>query len=39
MFIDKFGGREYPTVILLAPMKVSGMDLYSLMRPHFRNTL
>ncbi len=37
MFIDEFGGREYPTVILLAPMKVSGMDLYSLMQSHFRS--
>ena len=35
MFINEFGGRENPTVILLAPMMVSGSDLYNLMKPNF----
>ena len=35
MFINEFGSRDYPTVILLAPMMVSGTDLYHLMQPFF----
>ena len=31
MFIHEFGNRDDPTVILLAPMMVSGTDLYALM--------
>lgn len=37
MFINEYGGRDDPTMILLAPMMVSGSDLYRLMKPHFRN--
>ena len=29
MFINEFGCRDNPTFILLAPMMVSGTDLYS----------
>jgi len=36
MFIHEYGGRDDPTVILLAPMMVSGTDLYDLMKPHFK---
>ena len=38
MFIHEFGNRDDPTVILLAPMMVSGTDLYALMSPHFNGT-
>ena len=34
MFINEYGSREDPTVILLAPMMVAGSDLYQLMKPH-----
>ena len=34
MYIHEYGSRDNPTIILLAPMMVSGADLYSLMSPH-----
>jgi len=34
MFIHEYGSRNNPTIILMAPMMVSGADLYSLMSPH-----
>lgn len=37
MFINEYGSREDPTIILLAPMMVSGADLYHLMKPNFQN--
>ena len=36
MFINEYGSREDPTVILLAPMMVSGSNLYDLMKPFFK---
>ena len=36
MFINEFGSRDNPTMILLAPMMVSGSDLYNLMKPNFK---
>jgi len=36
MFINEFGYKDNPTVILLAPMMVSGTNLYQLMQPHFK---
>ena len=36
MFINEFGSRNDPTIVLLAPMMVSGMDLYHLMQPYFK---
>ena len=33
MFIHEYGSRDDPTVILLAPMMVSGTVLYTLMSP------
>ena len=33
MYINEYGSRDDPTVILLAPMMVSGSDLYNLMKP------
>ena len=35
MFINEYGSRDDPTIVLLAPMMVSGTDLYQLMQPHF----
>ncbi len=35
MYIREYGSRNDPTVILLAPMMISGSDLYRLMSPHF----
>ncbi len=36
MFINEYGNRTDPTIILLAPMMVSGSDLYGLMKPFLR---
>ena len=36
MFINAFGSRDNPTIVLLAPMMVSGTDLHDLMQPHFK---
>ena len=36
MFIHEYGSRENPTIILLAPMMVSGTDIYNLMEPYFK---
>lgn len=38
MFINEYGRRDDPTVILLAPMMVSGTDLYELMKPYFKSS-
>ena len=35
MFIHEYGSKEDPLVLLLAPMMVSGEDLYRLMHPYF----
>ena len=36
MFIHESGSKEDPLVLLLAPMMVSGEDLYQLMHPYFK---
>ena len=36
MYINEYGSREDPTIILLAPMMVSGSDLYDLMKPRLK---
>ena len=36
MVIHEYGSRDNPTMILLAPMMVSCMDLYSMMKPFFK---
>ncbi len=36
MFINVYGNPEDPKVVLLAPMMVSGEDLYQLMKPYFK---
>ena len=36
MYINEFGNKEAPTIILLAPMMVSGSDLYGIMNPYFK---
>ena len=38
MFINEYGNRDDPTVILLAPMMISGSDLYDQMSPYFRGS-
>ena len=38
MFINEYGNRKDPTVILLAPMMISGTDLYERMSPFFRGS-
>ena len=35
MFIHEYGSKDDPLVLLLAPMMVSGEDLYQLMHPYF----
>ena len=35
MFINEYGDKNNPLVLLLAPMMVSGEDLYQLMHPYF----
>lgn len=36
MFINEYGNPNDPKLILLAPMMVSGSDLYNLMSPHLK---
>nr|MCR5214818.1 hypothetical protein [Eubacterium sp.] len=36
MYINEYGNRTKPLVVLLAPMLVSGSDLYKLMSPYFK---
>lgn len=36
MFINEYGSKNKPVVVLLAPMMVSGEDLYRLMSPYFQ---
>lgn len=38
MFINEYGNRNDPTVILLAPMMISGSDLYGQMSPFFQGS-
>ena len=38
MFVHEYGSPKDPAVILLAPMMVSGSDLYELMAPHFEGS-
>ena len=37
MFINEYGNRNDPTVILLAPMMISGSDLYGQMSQFFQD--
>ena len=37
MFINEYGDKNNPLVLLLAPMMVSGEDLYQLMHPFFKH--
>jgi hypothetical protein len=34
MLVNEYGNRNDPTVILLAPMMISGSDLYGQMSPY-----
>ena len=36
MYINEYGDTKNPKIILLAPMMVSGSDLYELMSPHLK---
>jgi len=36
MYIDAYGSRNDPAIILLAPMMVSGSVLYNRMKPHIK---
>jgi hypothetical protein len=37
MFINEYGDKRDPLVLLLVPMMVSGEELYQLMHPYFRH--
>lgn len=37
MVINEFGDRTKPAVILLAPMMISGEELYQFLHPYFKN--
>ena len=37
MFINEYDDKNNPLFLLLAPMKVSGEDLYQLMYPYFKH--
>ena len=37
MFINEYGDKNNPLVLSLAPMMVSGADLYQLMHPYFKH--
>lgn len=36
MYINEYGDPNDPKLILLAPMMVSGLDLYNLMSPYLK---
>ena len=36
MSINEYGNKNDPLVLLVAPMMVSGEDLYQLMHPYFK---
>ena len=36
MHVNEYGSADAPLLVLLAPMMVSGSDLYELLSPHFR---
>lgn len=36
MYINDYGEKDKPLVILLAPMMVSGTDLYELIHPYLK---
>ncbi len=36
MFINEYGNKNDPLIVLLAPMMVSGEQLYQLMQPYFK---
>lgn len=38
MFINEYGNRNDPTIILLAPMMISGSDLYGQLSPFFHGS-
>ena len=38
MFVNEYGSRNDPTIILLAPMMISGSDLYGQMSPYFQSS-
>ncbi len=38
MFINAYGNRNDPLVVLLAPMMVSGEDVYQLTGPYFKHS-
>ena len=38
MYVNEYGSRQDPTIILLAPMMVSGSDLYDLMKPYLKGS-
>ena len=37
MFSNEYGSKSDPLVLLLAPMMVSGENLYQLMHPYFKD--
>ena len=37
MFINEYGDKNNPLFLLLAPMMVSGEDMYQLMHPYFKH--
>lgn len=36
MYINEYGNKNEPVIVLLAPMMVSGEELYQLMHPYFK---
>ena len=38
MFINEYGNRDDPTVVLLAPMMISGSELHDQMTPYFQGS-
>lgn len=37
MYINEYGNPDFPKIILLAPMMVSGENIYQLMSPYFKD--
>lgn len=38
MYINEYGDKSAPVIILLAPMMVSGQNIYEMMKPHMKGS-
>ena len=36
MYVNEFGDKDKPVIVMLAPMMLSGLDLYNLIHPYLK---